>query len=115
MKKLLAVLSVAALVSPALAFAAKDDVSMDTSVVFTVGGYEIDISGSTATVESVTVDTSTLSFVLQDDSSIQITAPDLNALSTDTTADLSSDVCTASLSSRTKREILRIDPSLRSG
>ncbi|MCX6786982.1 MAG: peptidoglycan-binding domain-containing protein [Candidatus Kaiserbacteria bacterium] len=101
MKKLLAVLSVAALLSPALAFAAKDDVSMDTSVVLTVGGYEVDISGSTATVESITVDTSSFSFGLQSGSYIQITAPDLNALSTDTTADLSGDTCTASLSSLT--------------
>ena len=101
MKKLLAILSVAALVSPALAFAAKDDVSMDTSVVLTVGGYEVDISGSTATVESITVDTSSFSFVLQSGSYIKLTAPDLNALSTDTTADLSGDTCTSALSSLT--------------
>jgi len=99
MKKLLAVLSVATFFSPALAFAAAADVSMDTTVVISVGGYTVNVSGATASVESVTVNASSFSIGLQSGSSIQITAPNLNALSTDTTTDLTVDTCTSALSS----------------
>ncbi|MCX6786817.1 MAG: peptidoglycan-binding domain-containing protein [Candidatus Kaiserbacteria bacterium] len=96
MKKLLAVLSVAALLSPALAFAAKDDVSMDTSVVLSVGGIEVDISGATAVIESITVDTSSFSFHLQPESSIEMTAPNGNMLSTDMSTNIVTSTCNSS-------------------
>jgi hypothetical protein len=99
MKKLLAVLSVATLLSPALAFAGASDVSMDTTVVISVGGIEVDISGSTATVETVTVNDSSFSFGLQSGSSVQITAPNLNTLTPDIApVDQTVNTCDASAS-----------------
>jgi hypothetical protein len=98
MKKLLAALSIAALLSPMLAFADYNTVSLNTNVALNVGGVEVDISGSPAVIESIKVNASSFSFTLESGSSIQVSAPNLNVLNTDTTTDISNNTCTASLS-----------------
>lgn len=98
MKKLLAVLSVTALLSPAFALAAATDVSLDTTVVLSVGGIEVDVSGAIAVVESITVNASTFSFNLQSGSSIEVTAPGRNILTSDTSSDRVTNTCTSSQS-----------------
>lgn len=98
MKKLLAVLSVTALLSPALALATATDVSLDTTAVLSVGGIEVDISGATAVVESITVNASTFSFTLQSGSSIEVTAPGRNTLTSDISSDRVTNTCTGTQS-----------------
>ena len=101
MKKLLAVLSVAALLSPALAFAAYDTVSLATSVALNVGGIEVDVSGSTAAIESIIVYSSSFTVGLQSGSSIKVSAPSLNRLDTDTSPDITQSACSGTDSSIT--------------
>ncbi|MEK7126074.1 MAG: hypothetical protein AAB835_01115, partial [Patescibacteria group bacterium] len=54
----------AALFAPALAFAAADDVTLTTDTVLSVGGITLNVSGSSATVESITVNASDFSVTL---------------------------------------------------
>lgn len=84
MKKLLTVLSVAALLAPTLAFAAYNDVTLTTDTVLSVNGITLNVSGSTAAVESITVNASNFSVTLLSGSSFQVTAPGLERLSADT-------------------------------
>src|SRR3989344_417016 len=99
MKKLLLSGALTALLVPGLALAAADDVSLTTDTILTVnGGITVNVSGTTATVESIVVDETTITFTLASGSSIELTAPNLNRLSSDTSADVSTDVCNGSLS-----------------
>jgi len=84
MKKLLAVLSVAALVSPALAFAAYNDVALATNVILSVNGIELDVSGSQAAIQSIIVNDTSFDISLLANSTFQVTAPGLNRLSAST-------------------------------
>lgn len=93
MKKILAVASTIGLLVPAFAFAASDSVTLTTDTVLSVGGVTLNISGSSATVESITVNASDFSFTLQSGSSIQVTAPNLNQLAASTAIDKSTDTC----------------------
>ena len=81
MKKLLAVLSVAALLAPTLAFAAAGDVSMTTDAKFDVGGIEVDVSGSAVSVSSVVVNGSSIVFTLAPTDVFTISAPNSNVSS----------------------------------
>ena len=82
MKKLLAVLSVAALLTPAFAFAAAGDVSMTTNAKFDVGGVELDVYASSATIQSAVVsDAPDLTLTLAPGSSITIMSPGKNVIS----------------------------------
>lgn len=74
-KKILAVITVA-LLSPALALAAYDDVSLTTSAVLSVDGHDLQVIGSTAAIESITVNASTFSVVLQHASFLHLKALD---------------------------------------
>src|SRR3989344_5961746 len=93
MKKLLISGALTALLVPALALAAADDVSLTTDTVLSVnGGITVNVTGTTATAET------TITFTLASGSSIELTAPSLNRLETDTSADISTEVCNGSLS-----------------
>lgn len=81
MKKILNILTLIALLGPASAFAAYDDVSLTTDTVFTVDGMTINVSGSSATIESITVDGSRLSVTLLESSTMTVTAPNGNVMS----------------------------------
>ena len=52
------------LLSPLLAFAAYNNVSLTTAAVVSVGGYTLDVSGSTAALQSITVNGSSFSVTL---------------------------------------------------
>ena len=81
MKKLLIGLSF--LLLPALALAAFNDVTLTTDVIITVGGINLTVSGTSAVVQSITVDTSSFSVVLPTGSSIKVSSAGGYALSTD--------------------------------
>jgi hypothetical protein len=77
MKKLLVLGSVVALAIPALAFAAYNDVTLTTDAVVSVGGYTLDVSGSSATIQSITVNTGSFSVTLASGSSFSVSSPTL--------------------------------------
>jgi hypothetical protein len=81
MKKILTTASLIALLAPAAAFAAYNDVTLTTDTVFTVDGMTINVSGSSASVESIVVDGSRLNIYLLENSTITVTAPNGNVLS----------------------------------
>lgn len=88
MKKLLLSGSIGALLLPGLAFAAYNDVSLTTDTVLTVSSINANVSSATAVIESIEVGSSNFIVTLKDGSSFQVTAPNLNKLSTDTSVGL---------------------------
>ena len=84
MKKLLLSGSIVALLLPALAFAAYNDVSMDTTVVLTVNSITLNVSGSASTIESLVINPTTFVVTIKNGSSFQVTAPGRESLSADT-------------------------------
>ena len=98
MKKLLAVLSVAALLVPTLAFAAAGDVSMTTDASFLVNGIPINVSGSAVSVSSLTVNGTSIVFTLVPADTFTISAPNFNVLNTDKGTGLTNAVCNATQS-----------------
>lgn len=88
------------LLLPATALAAYNDVNLDSNAVLQVGGYTLDIFGPTAAIQSLMVnDNGTLSVILASGSSIAISSPSLNQLSSDVTSDIVSNTCTGFVSS----------------
>lgn len=89
---------VALLSAPALALAAFDDVSLATNVALDIGGIEVNVSGDTAAIASITVNASDFSFDLVSGSSIQVTAPNRNVLSASSPRDVDINTCTSASS-----------------
>lgn len=80
LKRIVAVTAAWALFAPA-AFAAYDDVSLTTTVQLSVGGVTLNVSGSSAaTLESITVNASTLSVTVPPGSFFKVSAPGLEKL-----------------------------------
>ena len=99
MKKLLISTSVLALLLPALASAAAGDVTLTTDVTLSVNSITLNVSGSTASIETIDVGSTSFSFALPSGSSIQVTAPEFNQLITDNTLwKTESTTCTGSAS-----------------
>ena len=98
MKKLLTLVSITALLLPSLAFAAYNDVSLTTGVTLSVNSITLNVSGSTATIESIEVGSTTFTVTLQANSAFEVTAPDFNVLTTNQPLGVSTDVCTGTLS-----------------
>src|SRR5450756_1717207 len=96
----LALISIFAL-SPFSAFAAYNDTTLTTSAVISVGGYNLNIAGSNAVVQSVTADTNSFSVTLAAGSSITVSSPTLHMLQTSSQAGVSTTTCTGSVSSVT--------------
>lgn len=84
MKKLLLSGSIAALLLPALAFAAYNNVSLTTDTVLTVNSITLNVSGSAATIESIEVGATTFTVVIKNGSAFQVTAPARGSLSANT-------------------------------
>ncbi|MDO8590058.1 MAG: hypothetical protein Q7R69_02200 [bacterium] len=84
MKKLLLSGSIATLLLPSLAFAAYNDVTLTTDVVFSVNGITINATSSTGTIESIEVGSDSFSVDILANSSFKVTAPNLNKLSAST-------------------------------
>ena len=84
---------------PGTARAAFDDVSLTTDVVLTIGSNSLNVSGTAATVASITVDTSSFSVTLDSGSSIDIVSTDRLSLVTNAQGqNISTDSCGASQS-----------------
>ena len=99
MKKL--VFAIILLCSLPTAVFAANDVTLTTDAVISVGGYTINISGSSAVVDSIVVDESNFSVTLSSGSSITISSPTRNQLSSDVTSDITASTCDDSASSLT--------------
>jgi hypothetical protein len=99
LKKALAITALAALVAPAFAFAAFNDVTLTTSTNIIVGSYTLNVSGSTAAVQSITVNAGSFSVTLASGSSLTVSSPTFQQLSSDVTSDVSNITCTGSQSS----------------
>lgn len=87
-----------ALLAPSLVFAAFDDVTLTTDTVLSVNGITLNVSGTSATIESITVNEADFSVTLQSGSTFQVTAPGLERLSASTLTGIASDICSASQS-----------------
>lgn len=87
-----------ALLAPALAFAAYNDVTLTTSAVLSVNGIELDVSGTSAEIESITVNATNFSVTLLSGSSFQVTAPGLERLNADTATGQTTYTCSNSQS-----------------
>ena len=98
MKKLLTVLSFTALLLPIVAFAAYDDVTMTTDTVLSINGITLNVSGSSATIESITVNATNFSVTLGAGSSFQVEAPGLQQINASTATDQTGFICNNSQS-----------------
>lgn len=101
MKKILAVMAFAAMLSPSVSFAAYDDVSLTTDTVVTAGGINLNVAGSTATIESIEVasDGNSFTVILAENSSLEVTSSDRRVLTTDAPGKyIITDTCDASVS-----------------
>ncbi len=105
MKKILAAITACGLFAPAFALAAYNDVTLTTDTVLSVGGITLNVSGSSAVVESITVNASDFSVTLLSGSTFQVTAPNLNRLSADTNVGNTTFTCSNSES------IIKYEPS----
>ncbi|TSC84574.1 MAG: hypothetical protein G01um101417_105 [Parcubacteria group bacterium Gr01-1014_17] len=70
------------IIAPTISFAVFDDVTLTTDVVITAGGINLSVSGSSAVVESITVNSDRFFFTLRSGSSIQVTSTDKKQLTT---------------------------------
>src|SRR3989344_6801403 len=85
MKKII-IPSIAVLLAlPSLAFAAFDSVQLETAVDLSLDSYTLDVSGTTATIESIEVGATSFTATLQAGSKIQVSSPTFNKLSHSTT------------------------------
>ena len=81
--------------------AAFNDVTLTTNADILVNGINLNISGSSAVIESMTVNATDFTLTLASGSSISINAPGLNRLDNNITSDVTSRVCTSVESSLT--------------
>lgn len=81
MKKVIFIISL--VVVPSFTLAAFNDATLTTSAIISVGSYTINVSGSSAVVQSITVNSNNFSVTLDSGSSITVTSPTLNQMTTD--------------------------------
>src|SRR3990167_8912936 len=86
------------LLAPVFAFAAYNDVALTTDTVFSVNGITVNVSGTSAAVESIVVNSTDFTVTLASGSSIEMTAPNRNVFIVNTTTDRVTSVCTSSQS-----------------
>jgi|SRR3989344_1156699 len=84
MKKLLLSGSIVALLLPGLVFAAYNDVTLTTDVVFSVNGITINATSSPGTIQSIEVGSDSFAVTILANSAFKVTAPNLNKLSAST-------------------------------
>src|ERR1700759_1988304 len=85
---------VLALFLPSFALAAFNDVTLTTSTVLSVGSYTLNITGSSAVIQSITVNTGSFTITMLAGSYLQVTSPTFQQLTTDNPGLVSSNVCT---------------------
>jgi Putative peptidoglycan binding domain len=88
-----------AALAPSLAFAAYNDVTLTTDAVISVGGYTLNVSGSSAVIQSIVVNSTNFSVTLASGSSFTVSSPTLQKLSSDVTSDVINNTCKGSASS----------------
>lgn len=89
-----------ALLAPCFALAAYNDVTLDTTVVLNVNSIEVDVTGSTASIASITINPTNFTIDLEPSSTITLTAPNRNILSPVVSAPITAtETCTDSTSS----------------
>jgi hypothetical protein len=99
-EKILALTTITICALPVLALASYNDVTLDSNAVIQVGSYTLNVSGTSATLQSITVnDNATLSVTLASGSSITVSSPALYELSSDIQTDVTSTVCSNATSS----------------
>ena len=98
MKKLVFSSSIIALLVPVFALGAYNDVTLTTDTVLSVNGITLNVSGTSATIESITVNATDFSVTLQSGSTFQVTAPGLERFSASTPTGIASDICNNSQS-----------------
>lgn len=96
---------VVTLLAPAFALAAFNDVTLTTDTVLSVNGVTLNVSGSSATIESITVNATNFSVTLASGSFFQVSAPGLEQLSTNSLTGVSSNLC------NTAQSLLAYQPS----
>lgn len=89
---------VCALMIPSSAFAA-GDVTLTTDTIIQVGSYTFNISGSSATIDSIVVGASNFQVTLVSGSSITISEPGLYLITNDVTSDVVDSMCSTATSS----------------
>ena len=100
MKKLLIGLSF--LLLPGIVLAAYNDVSLDSSVILTLGSYTLNVSGSSSVIQSIVIDgSSSFTAVLLTNSSLSVTSPTFNKLAVNDTSAPSTNICGDSVSQLT--------------
>src|SRR3989338_5333031 len=87
-----------ALFAPAFAFAAFDDVTLTTDTVLSVNGITLNVSGSSATIESITVKATNFSVTRQSGSIFQVTATGLEQINASTATGQTNFICNNSQS-----------------
>lgn len=85
MKKLLATIALGGLVFPTLVFAVFDDVSVTADANLSVNSITLNIAGSAATLETLTVDSTNFTAVLQSGSAIKVSPTTNKQMSYDVT------------------------------
>ncbi len=80
------------------AYAAFNDVTLTTDAVLSVNGITINVLGSSAAIQSITVNSTDFSFTLAQGSTIQISAPNKNKLTPSSTAGDNGSTCSSSYS-----------------
>ena len=85
-------------IAPSLTFAAFDDVSLTTDVVLSVNGITLNVSGSNASIASITVNDTNFSVSLASGSNFQVTAPGLEQINADTSTGQTNFICNNSQS-----------------
>lgn len=86
------------LLSPSFALAAFNDVSLTTDAVIQVGSYTLNVTGSTAVIQSIEVGEDDFIATLATGSSMTITSPTRNQLQTDTATGVTN-TCNSTVSS----------------
>jgi len=115
MRTLLKTAAVLGLFAPALAFAAYNDVTLTTDVVLSVNSVSINVSGSSATMETIEVGATSFTATLQAASAMTISAPNLSVTTEPAiggiTAVCSSGVKTITIPSVTGANTVTVTPS----
>lgn len=101
-KYLLAGATVMSLLTVPMIALAVNDVTLTTDTVITSGGVTFNVTGSSATLSTLTVNTSTFSLTLDNGSSVTVTTADRSRIDDDAaTANISASTCDSSTSSKT--------------
>src|SRR3989344_7601134 len=99
MKLLISILTFFLSITPT--FAAYNDVSLTTDAVITIGSINLTVSGSTASVESIVVGSSSFTVILQASSQITVRSSDMYTLTATGHSSQSTTECTSTYSSMT--------------